>query len=63
MLAPTLFFLYFTTTATAAATAATTTTTTTATTGWPSGINGRLYNMFLDPEDPGSIPSEEHGKI
>ena len=40
-----------------------TATTTTTTTGWLSGINGRLNNMFLDPEDPGSIPGEEHGKI
>ena len=38
-------------------------TTTTTTTGWPNGINGRLNNMFVDPEDPGSIPGEEHGKI
>ena len=50
------------TTATATTTTTTTTTATTAT-GWPSGINGRLNNMFLDPEDPGSIPGEEHGKI
>ena len=43
--------------------AATTTAATATTTGWPSGINGLLNNMFLNPEDPGSIPGEEHGKI
>ena len=50
-------------TTTAATTTTVTTSATITTTGWPSGINGRLNNMFLDPEDPGSIPGEEHGKI
>ena len=50
------YYYYLPTTTTAAAT-------TTTTTGWPSGINGRLNNLFLDPEDPGLIPGKEHGKI
>ena len=35
-------------------------TTTAATTGWPSGINGFLSNMFLDPKVTGLVPGEEH---
>ena len=52
-----------TTTATTGAGTTIASTTTATTTGWPSGINGRLNNMFLDPEDSGSIPGEKHGKI
>ena len=34
-----------------------------ATTRWPSGINGRLRNMFLDSKVTGLTPSEERGEI
>ena len=39
------------------------TTTTTATTGWPSGMNGPLRNVFWDTEVTGLTKGEEHGKI
>ena len=51
------------TTTTTPSLSTTTSTTTGTVTGWLSGTNGHLNNMFLDPEDPDSIPGEEHGKI
>ena len=51
------------TTTTTTNTTITTTTNTTTATGWPSGINGHLNNMFLDPEVTGSISGEYHREI